>query len=76
MKQNVNFILRGKHPNDDLDNYYQYLCHIFKQHDVLDEEDKIEVNYRNYLQSPLYKAFIDKKTYGKFFQTKPVTDDQ
>lgn len=30
MKQNVNFILRGKHPNDDLDHYYQYLCHLFK----------------------------------------------
>lgn len=46
-------ILRGKHPNDNLDEYYQYLCHLFKTHDVLDDEEKIEVNYRNYLQSPL-----------------------
>lgn len=97
-------ILRGKHPNDDLDSYYQYLCHVFKTHDTLDSEDKIEVAYRNYLQSPLqpladnleaatyetfendtikydiyeeslYKAFMDKKKYGRFFQTsKPPAD--
>lgn len=96
MKQNVHFILRGKHPNDDLDKYYQYLCYLFKNHDELDEEEKIEVNYRNYLQSPLqpladnleaatyevfendtikydiyedslYKAFLDKKRYGRFY---------
>jgi len=33
------------------------------------------IKYDLYEES-LYKAFIDKKTYGKFFQTKPVTDDQ
>lgn len=99
MKQNIHFILRGKHPDDDLDKYYQYLCHLFKNHDVLDEEEKVEVTYRNYLQSPLqpladnlesatyevfendkikydiyedslYKAFVDKKRYGRFFQTQ------
>ena len=98
MKKKANFILKGKHPNDDLDKYYQYLCHIFKTHDELDEEEKIEVNYRDYLQSPLqpladnleaatyetfendtikydiyedslYKALLDKKQYGRFFQT-------
>jgi protein arginine N-methyltransferase 5 len=53
MKSQVKFILRSRHPNDNLDNHYQYLCHLFKNHDTLDEEDKIEINYRNYLQSPL-----------------------
>lgn len=91
--------MRGKHPNDNLDEYYQYLCHIFKRHDVFDDDDRIEVQYRNYLQSPLqpladnlesttyetfendtvkydvyenslYRAFLDKKKYGRFFQTK------
>lgn len=49
MKKKAHFILKGKHPNDNLDDYYQYLCHLFKNHDVLDEEEKIEVSYRDYL---------------------------
>jgi type II protein arginine methyltransferase len=76
---------------------------VFKNHDKLDEEDRIEVSYRNYLQSPLqpladnlesstyevfendkikydiyeeslYKAFLDKKKYGRFLQTKQIGD--
>ena len=98
MKKKSHFILKGKHPSDNLDEYYQYLCHVFKGHDSLDEEEKLEVPYRDYLQSPLqpladnleaatyevfendtikydlyedslFKAFTDKKKYGKFFQT-------
>jgi protein arginine N-methyltransferase 5 len=53
MKQQISFIFKARHPNDSLDHHYQFLCHIFKTHDKLDEEDKIEVTYRNYLQSPL-----------------------
>ena len=53
MKQQSAFILRGRHPTDNLDQYYQYVCYLFKNHDKLDSEDRIEVNYRNYLQSPL-----------------------
>lgn len=53
MKQQVRMILRARHPNDDIEQYKQFICHVFKTHDVLDEEEKIEVNYRNYLQSPL-----------------------
>ena len=78
-----------------MENYFSYMCHVFKTHDKLDEEDRIEVSYRNYLQSPLqpladnlesstyevfendkikydiyedslYKAFLDKKKYGRF----------
>lgn len=26
---------------------------MFKNHDTLDEDERLEVNYRNYLQSPL-----------------------
>ncbi len=86
-----------------MDNHYQYICHVFKTHDKLDEEDRIEVSYRNYLQSPLqpladnlesstyevfendkikydiyeeslFKAFLDKKKYGRFLQTKILGD--
>jgi protein arginine N-methyltransferase 5 len=99
MKQQTRFILRSRHPNDSINDHYQYLCYLFKNHDNLDQEEKIEINYRNYLQSPLqpladnlesstyetfendtikydiyeeslYKAFLDKKKYGRFLQTK------
>lgn len=49
MKQKVRIVLRGKHPNDDLDQFYQYICYLFKNHDQLDEDERVEVNYRNYL---------------------------
>ena len=68
MKQNVNFVLRGRHPSDDLDSYYQYLCHMFKTHDKLDGEEKIEFSYRNYLQSPLQPLAdnLESATYEVF----------
>ena len=53
MRQQCRIIFKSRHPNDSLGDHYGYLCHIFKTHDKLDEEDKIEVSYRNYLQSPL-----------------------
>ena len=28
-------------------------CHLFKHHDSLDEDEQVEVNFRNYIQSPL-----------------------
>lgn len=68
---------------------------MFNKHDYLDSDERAEVTYRNYLQSPLqpladnlesatyetfendsikyeiyedglYKAFLDKKKYGRF----------
>jgi hypothetical protein len=45
--------LKSRHPNDKMDDHYDYLCHLFKTHDTLTEEDRVEVSYRNYLQSPL-----------------------
>ena len=103
MRQQIRIIFRSRHPNDSMENHYQYICHVFKTHDKLDEEDRIEVSYRNYLQSPLqpladnlesstyevfendkikydiyeeslYKAFLDKKKYGRFLQTKQIGD--
>lgn len=29
------------------------MCHLFRSHDTFDEDDRIEIGYRNYLQSPL-----------------------
>ena len=36
-----------------MDNYHKYICHLFKTHDNLTEEDKVEVGFRDYLQNPL-----------------------
>ena len=72
MKQQVKFILRSRHPNDNIDPHYQYLCHLFKTHDHLDEEDKIEISYRNYLQSPLQPLAdnLESCTYETFENDK------
>lgn len=53
MKIQCRFILAPRHPNDVMENHLKYLSHLFSKHDELDEEDRAEVNYRNYLQSPL-----------------------
>lgn len=55
-----------------MENYFQYLCHVFKTHDKLDEEDKIEVSYRNYLQSPLQPLAdnLESATYEVFENDK------
>jgi len=42
-------ILSPKFPTENLERYYQYLTHVFANHDKLDEENRIEVGYRNYL---------------------------
>ena len=68
MRLQVRFILRSRHPNDNLDHYYQYLCHMFDGHDSLDQEEKIEISYRNYLQSPLQPLAdnLESATYETF----------
>ena len=54
MKSQVTVIMRPRHQNDDLSDQLQYIAaHLFKNHDKLDKEEQLEVNYRNYLQSPL-----------------------
>lgn len=49
MRYQVRIILRTRHPNDSVEHHYVYLTHLFKTHDKLDEEERIEVTYRNYL---------------------------
>lgn len=49
MKIQARMILSPKFPTENLERYYQYLTHVFANHDKLDEENRIEVGYRNYL---------------------------
>jgi protein arginine N-methyltransferase 5 len=51
-----------------MENHYKYLSHLFSKHDELDEEDRAEVNYRNYLQSPLQPLAdnLESSTYETF----------
>jgi hypothetical protein len=54
MKMKCRLIVGPKYGQQvEIERFYQYLCHLFTTHDVLDEEEKAEVMYRNYLQSPL-----------------------
>lgn len=43
-------------------------AHLFKNHDKLDKEEQLEVNYRNYLQSPLQPLAdnLESATYETF----------
>ena len=51
-----------------MENHYKYLCHLFSKHDELLPEDKLEVSYRNYLQSPLQPLAdnLESSTYETF----------
>ena len=68
MRYQVRIILRTRHPNDSVEHHYVYLTHLFKTHDKLDEEERIEVTYRNYLQSPLQPLAdnLESATYEVF----------
>lgn len=48
------------------------MAHLFQTHDNLDSEDKLEVNYRNYLQSPLQPLAdnLESSTYETFENDK------
>jgi hypothetical protein len=49
MKIQARMILSPKLPNENLEKHYAYLTHVFSNHDQLDEENRVEVSYRNYL---------------------------
>jgi hypothetical protein len=49
MKVQTRFVLSPKIPNENLERHYNYLTYLFAHHDILDEEARIEVQYRNYL---------------------------
>jgi hypothetical protein len=49
MKIQARMILSPKLPNENMEKHYAYLTHAFANHDQLDEENRVEVSYRNYL---------------------------
>jgi protein arginine N-methyltransferase 5 len=53
MKIQTRMILVPNLPNENLERHYNYMTYLFANHDKLDEENRYEVTYRNYLQSPL-----------------------
>lgn len=72
MRQQCRIIMKTRHPNDKTDDHYNYITYLFKTHDKLDEDDRIEVNYRNYLQSPLQPLAdnLESSTYEVFENDK------
>lgn len=49
MKIQSRMILAPNLPNENLERHYNYLTYLFASHDKLDEENRVEVTYRNYL---------------------------
>ena len=53
MKIQARFVIEPRRNNDVLDNYYNYLSHLFNTHDDFTEDTRANFSFRNYLQSPL-----------------------
>jgi protein arginine N-methyltransferase 5 len=68
MKIQCRIVIQPRHPNDCWDKHFKYLAHLFSKHDCLEPEDKVEVGYRNYLQSPLQPLAdnLESSTYETF----------
>ena len=69
MKVQARFVLQPKHPQDVLDKHYSYLSYLFTNHDAqMNEDTRGEVQYRNYLQSPLQPLAdnLEAATYETF----------
>ena len=69
MKSQCAVILRPANLNDDMQDQLLYLTqYLFGSHDKLDREEQIEVNYRNYIQSPLQPLAdnLESATYETF----------
>ena len=50
MKGQASVIVRPIHKEDDVTNLLEYITrHLFANHDKLDKEEMVEVNYRNYI---------------------------
>ena len=49
MKIQSKIILSPRFPNENLEKHYNYITYLFSNHDTLDEENRAEVTYRNYL---------------------------
>ena len=73
MKQRCRIVIAPKHGQQEhVAKHYNYLCFLFASHDTLDEEEKQEVSYRNYLQSPLQPLAdnLESATYEVFENDK------
>ena len=68
MKIQARFILEPRRNSDALDNYYNYLSHLFNAHDDFTEDTRANFSFRNYLQSPLQPLAdnLEAATYETF----------
>ena len=68
MKVQARMILAPRLPNENLDRHFNYMTYLFANHDKLDDEDRHEFTYRNYLQSPLQPLAdnLESTTYETF----------
>ena len=68
MKIQARFVLEPRRNNDVLDNYYNYLSHLFNTHDDFNPDMRANFSFRNYLQSPLQPLAdnLEAATYETF----------
>ena len=69
MKSRCSVILRPQKLTENTEDHLFYLAqYLFGGHDKLDREEQIEVNYRNYIQSPLQPLAdnLESATYETF----------
>lgn len=69
MKMQCSIIVKPRNATENLNDYFQYIGnHLFQNHDKLDKEERLEIDYRNYLQSPLQPLAdnLESATYETF----------
>jgi protein arginine N-methyltransferase 5 len=70
MKMQAGIVLKPRHQSSNVIDHMKYVAeYLFKNHDeTLDEEEKIEVPFRNYIQSPLQPLAdnLESATYETF----------
>jgi protein arginine N-methyltransferase 5 len=69
MKGQCSVIIRPVHQADEILDQLEYITrYLFANHDKLDREEMVEVNYRNYIQSPLQPLAdnLESATYATF----------
>ena len=69
MKSQCSVIFRPDDLESEVEDYLMYLARdLFGAHDELDREERIEVGYRNYIQSPLQPLAdnLESATYETF----------
>lgn len=69
MRSQCSIILRPCNHQERVTDYLEYVTrHLFANHDKLDKEEMVEVNFRNYIQSPLQPLAdnLESATYATF----------